>query len=227
MNERKGIPMGNLGAKALRAAALMALACALVALTAVPAFAATRIHDVTFVAATADGSVTFAGEGFSIWKVTDEDGSIAPAFAGVENPGDEATWAAALAQAAAGVAADAEFATGADGTASLVLEKGAYLVVGSDAKAGDVTYSAVPYVMDLTDRSLSGSLTSYVKYTSDGPAPIAPGGDDKNGVSAETAGLATTGDAAVAAALFAMAAAAALCAVVVRKRTRCDGKEGL
>lgn len=214
--------MGNLGARALQTAARVVIVVALVAFAASPAFAATRTHDMTFVAATADGSATFAGEEFSVWKVVDEDGGIVPAFAGVQANDDEAVWATALAEAAAGITPDAEFTTGADGTARLVLEKGAYLVVGSEVAADGVTYHAVPYVMDLTDHSIAESLTSYVKYTSDGPSPTAPEGDGGNGAgaaSAETARFASSGDAVTAAALCAVAVAvvAAAAAIVARK----------
>ena len=218
--------MGNLGARALRAAGRAVMVAALVAFAASPALAATRTHDVAFAAAAADGSAAFAGEEFSVWKVVDEDGGTVPAFAGVQNDGDEAAWAAALAGAATGIEPDAEFTTGADGTARLALGKGAYLVVGSPATAGDVTYRAVPYVMDLTDRALADSLTSYVKYTSDGPAPAAPEGGGET-APAVAAGLAKSGDAAVAAALCAAAAAAAAGAAAARKRARREGKEGL
>ncbi len=222
--------MNKLGTKALRGMAACALACSLCAGAAAPAAAATRTHEVTFVAASADGSAAFSGEAFSIWKVADEAGAPTEAFAGVERGADEAAYASSLAEAAAGVEPDAEFTTGADGTAALPLERGTYLVAGSDAISGGVTYSAVPYVMDLADRTLAENLTSYVKYASDGPAPAAPetGGAKKaaDGGNAKGTGLAVTGDMAVGAALAAAAAtAAASAAVAARKQMDAEGKE--
>lgn len=122
---------------------------------------------VTFQCATSDSSTVFSGEAFSIYKVADADGAVRNAFSNVAESADEAVYAQALAQTAMSVAADASFSSDGTGVAELTLEPGVYLVIGDKVTQANVTYTPVPFVLDLTDENLLSSFTSYVKYTSD------------------------------------------------------------
>ena len=267
----KGRRMESFGARFAGAAAQAALACALCAACAVPATAAETgaadgtttadqagaaalaadktlgaTRNVTFVCATSDGSLAFPGEEFSVWRVADETGAATGAFSGIENAGDAAAWACALASAAQDVEPDAAFTTDGRGLGSLALAPGKYLVAGGAASSGGTTYQAVPYVMDLTDGTLARDLTSYVKYTTDAPAPAAPDADATNkdgdatskaswtsgkaaatgGGAAAKTGLAVTGDAVTFGAACAAAGAACAAAVAARKRMKAENEEG-
>lgn len=263
----KGNRMESFKAGFASAAAQAALACALTAACAVPAMAAetgadggtspagpagvasvsaSATRNVTFVCATSDGSLAFSGEKFSVWRVADETGTATAAFSGVGDAGDAAAWAAALATAAQSVGPDASFVADGHGLGTLALAPGKYLVAGEAASAGGVTYAAVPYVMDLTDGALAQDLTSYVKYTTDAPAPTAPDADKTNkdadttskaswtsgktttasGSAAKT-GLAVTGDAVTFGAACAAAGAACVAAVAARKRMKAENEEGV
>lgn len=268
----KGRRMESFGARFAGAAAQAALACALCAACTVPAMAAETgaadgtttadqagtaalaadktqgaTRNVTFVCATSDGSLAFPGEEFSVWRVADETGAATGAFSGIENAGDAAAWACALASAAQDVEPGASFTTDGRGLGSLALAPGKYLVAGAAVTAGEVTYKAVPYVMDLTDGTLAQNLTSYVKYTTDAPAPAAPDADKANkdgdatskaswtsgnkgaassGSSVKT-GLAVTGDAVTFGAACAAAGAACAAAVAARKRMKAENEEGV
>ena len=201
----------------------------------------------TFVCATSDGALAFSGEAFSVWRVADATGTATEAFSGIEDTGDAAAWACALATAAQSVEPDASFATDGHGLGSLALAPGKYLVAGAAVTAGEVTYKAVPYVMDLTDGTLAQNLTSYVKYTTDAPAPAAPDADKANkdrdatskagwtsekaaatsGGAAAKTGLAVTGDAVTFGAACAAAGAACAAAVAARKRMKAENEEGV
>lgn len=184
------------------------------------AYASVDSYSVTFKCATSDGFVLFGDESFSVWNVKDADGNISETFAGITEGDDEGAYAQSLAQAAQGKAPDESFVTDASGSGSLTFGSGSYLVVGKSVTQDGIEYSAIPFVLDLTDKTLLHELTSYVKYTSS-ETPVQPEkqstttkGDIKDKATLQT-GMES---AALIAAVCGIAAAVVLVALVVRKR---------
>ena len=136
---------------------------------------AASVYSVSFKCATTDQKVQFDNERFKIYLVADADGNKTDGFNRVTPSDDEIQYASDLKKYIDTVPQTKsykEFITDTNGESRVELTDGLYLITGETKVLNGYTYTPIPFLIQIDSR-MESNLTSYVKYETTEPKPVA------------------------------------------------------